>query len=988
MRAELLGVDCGAIRRGCCAEDGFNLRGNAAFHRTSVPLSARGSGEGFTELGYYNGTVAQTDSGAPCLKWTEFPDYVLQYPGRGLGDHSYCRNPDRESNPWCFFRQNSGAIGAARLVGGSSSDSGRVEVYLNGQWGAVCDSHWTDRDASVICRQLGLGEIGTALQHAQIETGSGLFHYERLGCRGDEGSLSNCRSRTFVTGDCSHGNEAGLACAPPEGSGPPLRLVGGEEDFEGRLEVFYKGRWGTVCDDQWDDSDAEVACRQLGFGGNELFLGQCPHGDWEQHNCDHMEDADGVVRLVGGDSPWEGRVEVFHNGDWGTVCDDQWTEQHAQVVCRELGYSGKAEVVRDGAFGEGTGIILLDDVRCEGSETSLLDCHHGIWGRTDCSHGEDVGVRCRGGASQETNEVPVIAPATGPLVRLASGSSRKEGRVEVYLHGDWGSICDSGWNNLNAAVVGGAVAMGGFGQGKGPIHLDRVRCTGKEEFLGECPTLGQGPQGCRRQEDAGVTCDVSPPPAPPSASPWSTLSTTEKAKPSLDASCGRRKLTEAWSKIKGEDNVQLGSSWPWQVSLWLQEQGKDGGPLCSGTLINPCWVLTSAHCFNRYGSNPSTYSVRMGASLRTLSPERVVIHRKYKGLSGGHDLALVKLPGGKGHCLTFDPDTNAACLPTLDTAIPSAPSSCVTTVTTGWDGADSVLASWVPLMSPWQCKKRYGDSFSSHGTLCAGSPPDTGRLHGDECPGNSGGGLVCQEEGGRWVLTGLIAGGYGCGGGGALSPGLYTRVSRFRGWVEEVVGGPDARTTTATPVTEAPFTEAPITEAPITEAPITEAPITEAPITEAPATDAPITEAPITEAPVTKAPVTDAPITEAPVSHVAEDGTVKPEVVHAYAHAHPHARPHHDGVRGKDPAGAPPAVVGLKLLKRAHAKHTHHQHATAASAAPAESEAGEPEHAATAARAHKQLHHVEDDEEGSSPINHMQIRSCELKTFLTEVDQT
>lgn len=48
-------------------------------------------------------------------------------------------------------------IGVARLVGGTSPSSGRLEVYLNGQWGAVCDTHWTDRDASVICRQLGLG---------------------------------------------------------------------------------------------------------------------------------------------------------------------------------------------------------------------------------------------------------------------------------------------------------------------------------------------------------------------------------------------------------------------------------------------------------------------------------------------------------------------------------------------------------------------------------------------------------------------------------------------------------------------------------------------------------------------------------------------------------------------------------------------------------------------------------------------------------------
>lgn len=79
--------------------------------------------------------------------------------------------------------------------------------------------------------------------------------------------------------------------------------------------------------------------------------------------------------------------------------------------------------------------------------------------------------------------------------------------------------------------------------------------------------------------------------------------------------------------------------------------------------------------------------MRVGASEQTLTPEMVVLHRKYKGQSGGHDLALLKLPSSKGHCLTFEPFTNAACLPTADTP-PEAnpPSSCVVIVTAAWTG--------------------------------------------------------------------------------------------------------------------------------------------------------------------------------------------------------------------------------------------------------------------------------------------------------------
>lgn len=232
----------------------------------------------------------------------------------------------------------------------------------------------------------------------------------------------------------------------------------------------------------------------------------------------------------------------------------------------------------------------------------------------------------------------------------------------------------------------------------------------------------------------------------------------------------------------------LRTTWPWQVSVWLHSHEENGGgPLCSGTLISPCWALTSATCVSRFGSDPSRYLLHIGASDHTVTPEQLVVHRKFKGQSGGHDLALLKLPKTKGHCLTFDPNTNAACLPAADTASGgSPPSSCVVMVTAGVTGTDSVLASWVPLLSSWQCKKRYGDSFSSHGTLCAGSPPDTSLLHGDSCEGNSGGGLVCQEESGRWVLTGVVTGGNGCS--SPSSPALYTRVSRFRSWIDEVIG--------------------------------------------------------------------------------------------------------------------------------------------------------------------------------------------------------
>ncbi|NXY07929.1 MARCO protein, partial [Pteruthius melanotis] len=95
------------------------------------------------------------------------------------------------------------------------------------------------------------------------------------------------------------------------------------------------------------------------------------------------------VRLVGGDK--RGRVEIFHKGSWGTICDDGWTTRESGVVCRMLGFN---RAVTSFSAPAGTGQIWLDDVSCKGSEITITDCSKRDWGAHNCNHNEDIGVEC------------------------------------------------------------------------------------------------------------------------------------------------------------------------------------------------------------------------------------------------------------------------------------------------------------------------------------------------------------------------------------------------------------------------------------------------------------------------------------------------------------------------------------------------------------------------------------------------------------------
>ncbi|XP_028514141.1 scavenger receptor cysteine-rich type 1 protein M130-like [Exaiptasia diaphana] len=317
----------------------------------------------------------------------------------------------------------------------------------------------------------------------------------------------------------------------------PLRLLQKQYPspslVQGILQIYHDGQWGTICDDNWDMTDTNIACKQLGYGsavnykhlgegpdpiwldgvncnGGESSLDQCQHEGWGKHDCSHSEDV-GIVckyttpplRLLGKlstPSVVQGILQIYFKHQWGTICDDYWDMTNTNITCKQLGYE---RAVRFMHLGRGSDPIWLDEVQCNGNESTLDKCPHKALGVHNCDHSEDVGIVCY----------------TGPPVKVRLiGDVPNAGRVQLLYKGVWKNLCQGYWSSNPAKVIcrmagypdGYAVRMHQY-KGSNDVWLSSYSCNGFEPYIELCLDLIWGKATCSDNNLAGVVCKSGSP---------------------------------------------------------------------------------------------------------------------------------------------------------------------------------------------------------------------------------------------------------------------------------------------------------------------------------------------------------------------------------------------------------------------------------------------------------------------------------------------
>uniref|UniRef100_A0A8C8HW66 Lysyl oxidase homolog n=1 Tax=Oncorhynchus tshawytscha TaxID=74940 RepID=A0A8C8HW66_ONCTS len=486
-----------------------------------------------------------------------------------------------------------------RLAGDKRKhNEGRVEVFYDGEWGTVCDDDFSIHSAQVVCRELGYLEAVSWFPSSKYGKGEGRIWFDNVQCTGKEKTLALCTSNGIGVSDCKHTEDVGVVCSDKRIPGfkfintmannvlniqvEDVRIRAILSSYrkripvtEGYVEVKDGGKWKQICDVEWTKHNSRVICGMFGFPterkynarvykmfarrrkpsywdysvnctGNEAHVSSCKLGHAVAAKANStcgggtpvvvscvpgrafsptpmtgfrkaFRQEQTLVRLRGGAIVGEGRVEVLKNGEWGTICDDNWSLLSATVVCRELGFGSAKEALSGGRLGQGMGPVHMNEIECSGFEKSITECFFNKES-LGCSHEEDAAVRCN-------------VPAMGfqERLRLSGGRNPNEGRVEVLVERNgsqaWGTVCSDGWGTIEAMVVCRQLDLGfasnafqetWYWPGEvsaDPVVMSGVRCSGTEMSLSQCLHHGPHltcPKGGGRNA-AGVSCSETAP---------------------------------------------------------------------------------------------------------------------------------------------------------------------------------------------------------------------------------------------------------------------------------------------------------------------------------------------------------------------------------------------------------------------------------------------------------------------------------------------
>ncbi|XP_071510747.1 scavenger receptor cysteine-rich domain superfamily protein-like [Diadema antillarum] len=427
-----------------------------------------------------------------------------------------------------------------RLVNGTSDGQGRLEIMdSSGEWGTVCGVSLHRQDARVACRQLGYPDVQavyTSDYHSPLlpnfAPGTGIITLNGIiRCSGNERFLMQCPLDD--TYSCSHQDDAGIICKEKF-----IRLVGGIYAGEGRVEVYRGGQWGRVCPNEWDLQDATVACRQLGYPQGALSAEKVPKGDGpvllDGLLCDGSESSlfdcpltaandlscttnpelsarvvcdvpAALINLLSGSSSLEGVVSYRDGHTVGVICDADWGDQEAAVVCRQLGYplGNSSKPVN---LDQVSGTVWYRDYQCSGAEAQLEECNFVESSATQCDPHHIAQVIC--GPPQDYD------------LRMAGSESSEQGRLDVFLDGEWGAVGNSLFTFQSGDVacrqMGYAKStpilsnqMENFvSRGNGEIILNRVLCIGSEFRITECESthVFDDTSSARQADPVGLIC--------------------------------------------------------------------------------------------------------------------------------------------------------------------------------------------------------------------------------------------------------------------------------------------------------------------------------------------------------------------------------------------------------------------------------------------------------------------------------------------------